>query len=420
MLNRFRRTSADYPRQFWLLFWGMLLNSTGASLIWPFLTIYMRQRLGIPLTTVALLLTLQSVFWLLATSVAGPAMDRVGRKTAMLVSLMGNAATLIAMSVAGTLPLWVLLAAAYGAFNPLYRIGADAMIADIIEPDRRVDAYALMRTGINLGISIGPAIGGFITSVSYALAFHLAAGAHLAFTLLIVFLVAETVPQRGPTDRPQSEMSYAPVLRDRPFMAFCGMLVVVMMPGSLMFLLLPVYLKENFGLPESQYGFIMAANAAMVVVLQYGVTSIAKRYRPLLVLTVGALFYALGAGSVAWGWAFPTFLASMVVLTVGEMLIFPTSTALTANLAPPDMRARYMGFYSLTWAVGRGIGPVIGGLLNDHIAPVAIWYGALALGVAGALGFVWLDRSPRRRAAWTQPDLRPADQGLEHESPLTP
>jgi MFS family permease len=413
MLNRLRTTTADYPRQFWLLFWGMLLNSTGASLIWPFLTIYIRQRLGIPLTTVALLLTLQSAFWLLATSVAGPAMDQLGRKTAMLVSLIGNAATLIAMSVADTFPLWVLLAAAYGAFNPLYRIGADAMIADTIEPDRRVDAYALMRTSINMGISIGPAIGGFITSVSYALAFHLAAGAHLAFTLLIVFLVAETMPpQRGSTEQPRSEMSYAPVLRDRPFMAFCGMLVVVMMPGSLMFLLLPVYLKENFGLPESQYGFIMATNAAMVVAFQYGITRIAKRHRPLLALTVGALFYALGAGSVAWGWTFPAFLASMIVLTVGEMLIFPTSTALTANLAPPDMRARYMGFYSLTWAIGRGIGPVIGGLLNDHIAPVAIWYGALVMGIVGALGFLWLDRSPRRRDAWTQSGLRPPDQGL--------
>jgi MFS family permease len=161
----------------------------------------------------------------------------------------------------------------------------------------------------------------------------------------------------------------------------------------LMMILLPVYAKENFGVPESQYGFIMAANAAMVVLFQFGITRRTERYPHARVLAVGALFYALGVGSVAWGSNFATFLASMVVLTIGEMIMVPTSTALTANLAPVEMRGRYMGLYSLTWNIGFGVGPVLGGLLNDQIAPVAIWYGGLVIGLAGAVGFAVLGRS---------------------------
>lgn len=78
--------------------------------------------------------------------------------------------------------------------------------------------------------------------------------------------------------------------------------------------------------------------------------------------------------------------------TVTLLIMIPTSTALTANLAPPDMRGRYMGVYSLTWGVGFGLGPVVGGLLNDHVAPVAMWYGGMALGLAAAVGFVALGR----------------------------
>lgn len=409
MLTRIRQTSADYPRQYWLLFWGMGVNSTGSSLIWPFLTIYMRQQLGITLTTVTLLTAIDSASRLLVTALAGPAMDRLGRKSGMILGLIGSATTMISMSVAATLPLWVVLSAAFGGFNALFRIGTTSMVADIIEPQQRIDAYALLRTIVNLGVAIGPAIGGFITSVSYSIAFYLAAGAHVSFATLIFSSVEETLPQATP-GMSKRDSSYGPVLRDRPFVTLIGIIILGGMPATMMFVLLPVYLKENFGILESQYGFLLASNAIMVVTLQYAITRFARRFRPLLVLAAGSLFYAFGAGSVAWGRAFPMFLVSIVILTLGEMLLFPTSTALTANLAPPDMRARYMGAYNLTWGIAQGIGPLTGALLNDNLAPAAIWYGAFVLGLAGSFGFLILDRSPRRRDAWTQPGLQAPDQ----------
>jgi MFS family permease len=130
----------------------------------------------------------------------------------------------------------------------------------------------------------------------------------------------------------------------------------------------------------------------MVVLFQYPITSLTRRYPSLPVLAVGAVFYALGVGSVALGSSFWAFWLSMVVLTLGEMVLVPTGTTLTANLAPADQRGRYMGVYSLTWSLGIGLGPAIGGFLSDQIAPVAIWYGGLAFGLVAALAFLWLGR----------------------------
>jgi MFS family permease len=109
-------------------------------------------------------------------------------------------------------------------------------------------------------------------------------------------------------------------------------------------------------------------------------------------MAAGAFFYALGVGSVALGKGFSAFLLSMVILTLGELLLVPTATTLAANLSPVDMRGRYMGFYGLTWRVGVGIGPVVGGFLNDQIAPAAIWVGGLVIGLIAALGYLLLDR----------------------------
>jgi MFS family permease len=287
-----------------------------------------------------------------------------------------------------------------GMTDPLYRVGSDAMVADLIPPARRADAYALLRMIANLGVAIGPSIGGFITAVSYGLAFSIAAASALTYALLVAVFMRETIPPWPAENRAQQARGYGPVLRDRPFLAFCVAYSFAGMAYSLMMVLLPVYVKENFGVPESSYGFILATNAAMVVLFQYGVTRLTQRHHHLPVLAVGSLFYALGVGSVALGAGFGAFLVSMIILTIGELIMIPTSTALTANLAPPDMRGRYMGVYGLTWGVAMGIAPVLGGTLNDRVAPVAIWYAGLVLGMMAALGFLVLARVvPRRPAA---------------------
>jgi len=394
-MNRIRQVLAQYPRQFWLLFGGMLISASGGSMVWPFLTIYIRQRLNISLTTVGLLLSLNSAAGLVTTFIAGPVCDRFGRKGVMVVSLFVGSAVFATMNLAGSLHVWSILMAVNGAFGPLFGVGSNAMVADLIAPDRRAGAYALLRMGNNLGVAIGPSIGGFIAAVSYTWTFFAAMAANLIFALLVLLFVAETLPQAVAVSEPvqlSTAGGYRRLLHDRPFLAFCGISILAVMPASLLFVLLPVYAKEQFGVVENQYGFIMATNAAMVVLFQYAVTQVAKRYRPLPVLAVGAFLYALGAGSVAWGQGFVAFLLSMIILTVGEMSLVPTATTLTANLSPPDMRGRYMGVYGLTWRAGIGIGPMIGGVLNDRVAPVAIWYGGLAIGLTAAFGYLLLTR----------------------------
>ncbi|MBC7233139.1 MAG: MFS transporter [Chloroflexi bacterium] len=386
------KQSADYPRQFWFLFWGMLISSAGVSMIWPFMTIYIRQKLGVPITAIGLMLSLNFIGGLVTGAIAGPAVDRFGRKGAMVLGLAIGSVVLMAMSMAGTLWLWVIVMLVNGAFAPLYRIGSDAMIADLVEPDRRAGAYALLRLSANAGIALGPSVGGFVATASYALAFYIAATAYFIFMLAILFFVVETAPQRQALDQLQVDTSYGPILRDRSFLTFCAMYTLAVMAYSLIMVLLPVYSKENFGVPENQYGFIMATNAAMVVLFQYSITRVTKRYYHLSVLAIGSLFYALGVGSVAWDWSFATFLLSMVILTIGEMILVPTAITLTANLAPADKRGRYMSIYHLAWGIAYGIGPVVGGILNDKVAPVAIWYGGMVMGLVAALGFTLLAR----------------------------
>lgn len=396
MFRSVERIGRAYPRQLWVLVSGMLLVSIGGSMWWPFITIYMREQMNVSLTQVTLLFTLHSAAGLVATTVVGPAVDRFGRRGAMIAGLLADAIALAVIGLVSGLWLWAAALVLLGFAGPIYRIGSDAMVADMIPSDRRAEAYAVLRMGNNFGIAIGPAIGGFIVAISYSLAYFLAAGANLIFALLVVLFVRETMA-RGVDGQPSVVAGgYGPVFRDRRFIAFCVIMIAATIPSPLLMMLLPAYGKEHFGVLESQYGFIMSANAIMVVLLQVLVTRWSTRFPNLPILALGALLYGLGAGSVALGTGFWPFLGSMVILTFGELLLVPTGTAFAANAAPASMRGRYMGLYGLTWSVAFGIGPVLGGWLNDNIAPVMIWVGGLAAGLLGVAGFLLLWRKVGR------------------------
>ena len=392
IIGRVQRLKAQYPRQFWLLFWGMLISTIGSSMIWPFLMIYVSGQLHLPMATIASLMTFNAVTGLVFSFVAGPATDHYGRKWIMVISLVGNGAVYLFLGRATTFPAFIILMSLSGAFNPLYRVGADAMLADLIPAEGRPDAYALIRTSNNLGIALGPAIGGFIATTSFAIAFYLAALGLMAYGLLLAFFGHETLTFIKPAAQLAKDPfgGYGRIFRDRRLITFTLNFTLTSICAAIMWVLLSVYTYTYYGLPEKFYGLIPTTNAIMVVTLQLAVTNVTKRRPPLLMLAIGTLFYAVGVGSVALGQGFWGFWMSMVVLTIGELILVPTATTYVANMAPPEMRGRYMSIYSLSWGIAFGIGPVLGGLLNDNIAPAAIWYGGLVIGLVSAASFMFL------------------------------
>ncbi len=126
-----------YPRQFSLMFWGMMISTIGSSMIWPFLMIYVSERLKLPLGTVTILLTINASCGLVASFLAGPVADKIGRKWIMVISLASNGLLYLFMSQANSLPAFMVLMGLTGAVNPLYRVGTDAMVADLIPREQR-------------------------------------------------------------------------------------------------------------------------------------------------------------------------------------------------------------------------------------------------------------------------------------------
>ncbi len=401
LVSRLKSLYNEYPRQYWLMITGIILSTAGGSMIWPFILIYASGKLDLPLSTVATLISINAGTGLLSSLIAGTLADKIGRKVVMNFSLSMTGLAYFLLMRAETYPQFVGLMIMIGLSNPLYQIGADAMLADMIPSEKRTDAYAINRIANNAAFALGPALGGFLATRSYNLAFYCAGIGFLTYSVLLFFLARETL------NKPTAEVSipasgvegYRRVLQDQGYMLFVPLMSMGLIASTMLWILMPVYAKTNYGISEALYGWIPTTNAALCVFAQYPVTNLTRRHPTLPVIAMGMLIYALGVGSVALMNSFWGFWLSMVILTFGELTLVPTASKYVADLAPADLRGRYMSVYWLGWGMARTLSPIIGGFLNDNIAPRAIWIGGLLIGLTSTLGIFLLSRVFASRTA---------------------
>ena len=398
LINSLRNLYHEYPRQYWLMITGIVISTAGGSMIWPFLVIYASNKLNMPLSTVATLISINAGTGLIASFVAGTLADKIGRKAVMVFSLTVNGIAYLLLINAVTYLHFAGLMVLIGLSNPLYQVGADAMLADMIPSEKRTDAYAINRIANNAAFALGPAMGGFLATRSYNLAFYGAALGFMTYSLLLFFQAKETlvITEQHDTNTPLTGKevfkSYARVFQDKAYMTFVALISIGLIAPTLMWILMPVYAKTNYGIPEGLYGWIPTTNALMCVFVQYFVTRVTRRHKTLPVVGVGMLIYALGTGSVALMTGFWGFWLSMVILTFGELTLVPTASKYVADIAPADLRGRYMSMHWLGWGLARTLSPIIGGFLNDNISPHAIWIGGLLIGLTSVSGIFIFNR----------------------------
>jgi len=410
MLTRIEAMWREYPRQFWTLFFGSLINATGGGLVFPFFSLYLTRRIGFSMTEVGIIFAAYAAISMAAQLVGGVLVDRVGRKPVMLFSLFGNAAAILCMgltaplvsaSASGKLAFVFVIVVFMGLTGAIFGPAVNAMIADLIGSAKRSQAYGLLRVVQNLGVAIGPAIGGFIATRSYVVLFAVSAITTAIYGVIIALRARETRPPvavaAGLTGR--QEESWGRVLTDQPFVLFAGLYLVMAVVYSQMNTTLPVFLNKSYSVTEQWYGLLMSLNAAMVVLFQFPITRFTDRFTRTAMMALGGAFFAVGFGMFGFVGVLPLFFLAQAIWTVGEMLTSPVSQAFVADVAPETMRGRYMGVFGLVWTIGYGAGPLLGGAVMDQLDGHYIWYAAFALNGLAALGFLALGRRVKRSAA---------------------
>jgi len=405
------RSARGYDRRVWMLFYGRIISSLGFSIVMPFLSIYLHRELGIPMTVVGLVLLISAVVGALGQILGGELADIIGRKKIMVIAMAARCLmfTLLAYVISGGADLVVIgamvcLSSLAGSF---FEPASSALIADVVEPKKRLEAYGLLRIGGNLGWTLGPLLGGLLVMVSYPFLFLISALATGTVSIMVFLFVGESISAGSKRER-FSLKDMGRMGKDHRFLAFSFISIFLFMMFGQMASTYAVFSTDIIGITETEVGYLYAINGLMVVLIQFPISRMISHQRMTRVMAFGSLLYAIGYGIVGLsptiGLSFPSWLFSpgfmylalcMFVVTMGEMIVSPSSTALVAKMSPEKERGRYQGMYGLVSSFGFSAGPFFGGLLYDNFLgdPVIMWAGIGCFGLFAALGFLALGRA---------------------------
>ena len=404
-LRRIHVVYAEYPRQFWIIVLGTFIDSLGGGIMFPFFTLYVTRKFSVGMTEVGTIFLLFSITSFVSSMAGGAMTDRFGRKRMIVLGLVASSASTLSIGLINSYDLFLAGALLVGLFANLGQPARQAMVADLLPEEQRTQGYGALRAAANLGVAIGPAIGGLLAAQSYLLLFVSDALLSLVTACMVGLALKETMPVRGAagsdTSTARTSQGYGKVLQNRAFLLFMLAYALVAVIAIQMNSTLPVYLRDVHGVPEQGFGALMSLNAGMVVLFQFPITRRIKRFDPMIVMICGSLLYGLGTFLYGVVSVYSLFLVAMCIITVGEMVTAPVAQAQAAQFAPEDMRGRYMAVFSLSWAISSAIGPLLAGLAIDNLSPHWVWYGAGLLGMLSAFAFLGLRNGAARRAVKT-------------------
>jgi MFS family permease len=359
-------------------------TSAALSAGWVFVGIWAVKQLGATPHQLGAAYGVAAVAALGAGYLGGHASDYVGRRPVILLGTVLLTAVFCSYSFVGHQVLLGLGLMSLAGVGGSIGTGADqAMVADLVPPERHEAAYAAVRVASNLGVAFGPPIGGLLLIGGHWPV--LFTGVTVMGTIAIA-IAYRYLPRRGAytPEQPPERGSFEVIRRDRAFLLF-------LVSGALAYLVyvayetvLPISAVKVHHLAPSTWGFIVIINPVLVTLLQLRVTRWVERYPrgpkfvTAMLLMGGSFLFLLLSTSVAM------FALVMFVFVVGEMLWVPTSQAIVAALSPEDIRGAYMGAFGSTGPVGFALGPLVGLQLLGSYGDDAAWYFFASVSVVAA------------------------------------
>lgn len=377
MLNRLQKTYHEYPRKFWVIVAVSFIDRVGGTLLFPFFTLYITQKFNVGMTQAGFVMGLFAISGLFGGMIGGALTDKFGRKKLILVGLIFSAITTLFFGFISRFALLIPLAIISGSLSELAGPAHAAMIADILPEHQRSEGFGVLRVVGNMAWIIGPTIGGFVANFSFLALFITDAISSCVVAYLFYRFVTETQPEKSSDHEHESVWAtfkgYGIVLRDYAFVAFLMAGILMGLVYQQMYSSLSVYLRDVHGINPSGYGFLLTSSAIMVIIFQFWITRKIKQKPAFLIMASGVTFYAIGFSMFAFVSAYWLFVSAIIIITIGEMLIMPTSQALAANFAPQDKRGRYMAVFGVIWMLPATIGPAAAGLILDNLNPNLLW-----------------------------------------------
>ena len=386
------------PKDIYFLFFSCVINRMG-SFIMPLMTLILTVKIGFSKPEAGLFSTIamlsQAPFLLLG----GKLIDKLGSKKVIVIfDFLGAFVYLFCGFLKPSITVAILIIIA----SNLYAIASPAfnsIVAEVTPSSLLKNAYSLLYLGFNLGLTIGPALGGILFNSHLSLLFILDALTTIISTALIFFYVKD----KEKTDESfvQVEGRQAEVSNTTSIFSFLRRNPVLVIFSIIMLVYNFCYIQWTFMLPlqtvsifkESGVGLfslLVSINAIVVILLTPFLTSFTQKTSTLKAIFIGGFFYFISFALFSINRFVLTFFIAIIVMTIGEILISINTNNYIAQRTPKEYMGRTTSMLFLVNGIGYAIGPVVMGNLLALISFQNAWLIVAAIMLCGALSMYFV------------------------------
>lgn len=365
--------------EIWFLCGATLVNRMGTMAL-PFLVLYLTQGMHWRPEEAGFALFLYGTGALAAAPASGRMADTLGHLLTMRASLWGSGALMFLIPLVKGHLILFLLAFLWGALTQAFSPSVLALLASLSAPDQRKAVFSLQRLSVNLGMGMGPALGGVLAHHSYRWVFVVDGVTTMAAAILLgrypITPCDRPFPVPGPSRRAWKDPRLARLL-----LGFLPVLLVFTQIQGV----LPLWVVRDLGLGNPFFGLLFTVNTLAIVSLEVPLNLRMAAWKSGPQMLLGSCFYAVGFGLTNWATSRSGMVAVVLIWTFGEMILLPAVSDAVVSLAPHDRRGEYLGLHAATFAAAFTLGPWLGVLAYARLGPPWVWAGGFLLAAFGGL-----------------------------------
>ena len=375
----------------------MLINRSG-SMVLPFLGVYMTDHLKFSLENAGIVLSFYGIGSVLGSWLGGFLTDKFGEYYIQSWSLFLSAPIFIIMPFFSSVGMMALLIFLQSTISDTFRPANSVAITKYARPENLTKAFSLNRMAINLGFSIGPALGGILSGISYNFLFIVnGIGAVTAGIIYVIFFrrrnkIFREKKKLEPTKPIEKTVTKSPY-KDYPFLLYSFLCAVFAVCFFQFFNTIPLFYKDVAKLDQSTIGFILGYSGFIIVLLEMPLVSLAERVLKIpQILSIGIIMSGVSYLLLLFGSNIPLLLLSMSILSIAEIWVLPFMSTVTALRAERGNKGAYMGLNGIAFSFSFIFTPFLGTYVLSHFGFDSLWIGSFAILMVTAFLIFWITK----------------------------
>lgn len=364
------KSTLNFHPVVWTLLTGTIFTRAASSMALPFLALYLSGSQQVNPVLVGITIGLSPLSSTLGGFLGGYLSDRIGRKKVMLTAIVVWSLVYFGFALADHILLFMILNVLNGLCRSFFEPSSQAMMGDLTDSKLRKRVFSLRYTAINVGAAVGPLLGVYIAGFSSSLPFIITGIMYLLYGIaLLVMLNMYQAAQISPEKKLNFTDTLKVVTGDRILLLFVLGGILVNIGYSQVDSSLPQYLQSSFTDGVVLFSRLISLNAIMVIILQYPLSVLSEKWPVMKTIMVGCSLFAVGFAGFGLAPTPVWFIVAMVIVTIGEIFVFPSTSVFIDMIAPEGRRGTYFGASQFR-SIGNFTGPIIGGWLlveaNGH------------------------------------------------------